>query len=154
MNKGFVFSFDSAFSILLLFSACFMFMTQLGELTNNQTIYLTDFSHTRKAISVMAAAVSDINTDNPVYGSAYYDAAKKRVIVNVIDKSLIENAKAGDYLSDNFFIQGIFLIFPEKELLIDEISFGRDCFGLERFVLVKSFLKEEKSKLRLVFCNA
>lgn len=154
MQKGFIFSLDAAFSVLLIFTACAVFLSHTAGIYSAQKEEIKDFSEFRKASSLLNLTVNDRNESNPLYGSAFHDSGKKRVMENLIDYSLLEKAEAGLYLGKDFFLQKISLIFENStEEIITEIGNGRNCFVLERFVIVKYALEKKKAKILMRFCH-
>ena len=152
--KGFIFSSDAAFSVLLIFTACAVFLSHMAGIYSAQKEEITEFSEFRKASALLNSFVNDRNEGSPLYGSAFYDSGKKRVMEGMLDSALLEKAEAGLYLGNNFFLQKISLIFEDNpEETINEIAGGSSCFSLERFVLVKYALEARKAKIRTRFCH-
>jgi hypothetical protein len=160
MKRAFIFSADSALSLVLLFSAVALLTMHLSEEAHIHRSSLEEFSVMRKADSLMSATISDNNPSDPLLGSAYRSPLKRRIMQNIVDYALLRNAEGRAVADSNLFVSSISLVFSSSgnETIIASTPSGGNCLVLERLVLVadsRQIIQEmKKAKLRMVFCRA
>ena len=88
------------------------------------------------------------DTNNPLFGAAYYNSEKKRVEENVLDLELLGKADASGFPE----IRRLYVRHGGKEEVFVEKPLGSRCVGIERFVFLKQL--EEKALAGVVVCGA
>lgn len=105
----------------------------------------------RNAIMMMDSLVKNRDTEKPQYGSAVFDAEKRRVQSNQLDKQLLQAIPAAQ-LDENagVFFQAIELRFADgtRETIFETAKNG-NCLAVERLVIIE----EKKTVVRGVVCR-
>lgn len=155
--RGFIFCSDAALSLLLIFVGCAVIFSRLGSSLGEQESMLREFSGERRAIALAGALVSDRNSENPLFGSAFRSEEKKRVLQNVVDYSLLARANAGQAIGDGFFAKEIHLLFPEGGVEVVSAAPAKssgNCYSVERFVIIRYPAFDRKAILGVIVCEA
>jgi len=105
----------------------------------------------RNAIMMMDSLVKNRDAEKPQYGTALFDAEKRRVQSNQLDRQLLQAIPAAQQDENAaVFFQAIELRLADgtRETIFETQKNG-DCLALERFVL----MEEKKTVVRGVVCR-
>lgn len=92
----------------------------------------------RNALMMMDSLVKNRDTEKPQFGAAVFDAEKKRVRSNALERQLLQAIPSAQEKENlPVFFKKIELRFADgKKETIFEIADGTNCLSVERFVVV------------------
>mgnify|MGYP001589728766 CR=1 FL=1 len=161
-NRGIVFSTDLMVAFVAVSAIVFIIVWFSSGYIENIARNANDFSKEREAIFFMDYLVKTRGKELPLIGAAFFDAEKKRVIGNVLDKEMLKNAVNGaeEIKLEHWTVKGIYLIYENgaKEWVLGNAENGGNgkqgkCAVYERFVIVTDGVFTEKAKIGAVFCE-
>jgi len=153
-NRGIIFSTDIMVAFIastgVVLMIVFAFSSYFGAVSENAK----NFSHDREAVFFMDYLVKTGSGDGLPIGVAFFDAQKKRVVGNLLDKEALKNPvkDANSLQLEHSTVKGIFLGYESGRT---EWVFGgmeEGCTIYERFALVNGIIRE-KAKIGAVFCE-
>lgn len=142
-RAGFVFSFDLAVAFLAALLMLSLMLAHFGHERNEILGMFGDVVLQRKSVFLADAMVKNRDEEQPLLGSAVFDAEKHRVLSNEIDPALLESAKGfrqGSFFVSSVSLAGQALSFEERR---------GNCISLDRIVLVQG----KQERLVVVACE-
>ncbi len=133
----------------------YLILLNINESVEKNKEFAEKFSMQRMGIFLIDSLIKNYDQNNPLMGSVYFNPETKRAESNVIDYSLLKRARADAVeFDEGVFIKKLYIEFKsgEKEILFKNNKNG-NCLALERFVLIKKLLGEEKAKIAVVVCS-
>ncbi|MDD5148359.1 MAG: hypothetical protein PHH08_02745 [Candidatus ainarchaeum sp.] len=136
-DRGFVFSFDAAIAVLVVFSMLFLVASAVAGSTNRRIENAKSLELWKNTVFASDSLVKNNYPENPALGSAAFDAEKHRVKSNEID---LESAqKITGFENKEFFVKQVKIIFQDsgEKIIFSKKSESKNCLSVERIVLVQ-----------------
>lgn len=144
--KGFAFSFDLAISVIAMFLMLSLMLASFEAAKEGEIARVKKIELQGKAVFLIDAMAKNRNLEQPLLGSAMYDAERHRVLTGEIDIVLLEKARQLE--SEKFFVKSVSLKgMQEKTIVLGEE--GKECISLDRIVLANG----EKAMLGMILCE-
>jgi hypothetical protein len=139
-NKGFVFTTDLIFTIMILLVMLLVFVIFINNHINffvqqEKNTYLEE-----KTIFTADSFVKNYNEENAMLGACFSDDLKKRVLSNEINSlnfSKIKQLELTDFFIKKIIVKNIF-----EKTIFESPAQSKNCFSIKRFVFVDNIKSE------------
>ena len=151
--KGSVFSLDLLFSFMIISVIFVLAVNSEAGLLFGNSESLKVFELEEKALLVADSLVKNLDGNNALLGSAFFDSGKHRVVSNFVDFDFLKTASPQSFGRVSVFelsVQGKNSL--KTAVFSTQIPAGSNCFAVQRFVLLQQ--GREKALVRVVACES
>lgn len=152
-SKGIYFSFDFLVAFILLLLCLLLILQNTSALVEKTVLKQKETQLTMTGLFLLDSLIKNRDDENPLMGAAFFNADLKRVEQNTVDLELLSKiTQKNDF--EEFFLKSVYVKYKnfEKKYLLEKNE-GKNCFGVERFVLIKTKTQTKKGKIGAEICN-